>query len=41
MVLHYHPKAYLYSPTIKEKALTIRFGLAIALGTGSYLVFGL
>jgi len=28
-------------PTIKEKALKIRFGLAIALGTGSYLVFGL
>jgi len=28
-------------PTIKEKALKVRFGLAIALGTGSYLVFGL
>ena len=28
-------------PTIKEKALKIRFGLAIALGTGSYLVLGL
>jgi len=28
-------------PTIKEKALKLRFGLAIALGTGSYLVFGL
>jgi prepilin peptidase CpaA len=28
-------------PTIKEKSLKIRFGLAIALGTGSYLVFGL
>jgi len=28
-------------PTIKEKALKVRFGIAIALGTGSYLVFGL
>ena len=28
-------------PTIEEKALKLRFGLAIALGTGSYLVFGL
>jgi prepilin peptidase CpaA len=28
-------------PTIKEKALKLRFGLAIALGTGSYLAFGL
>jgi len=28
-------------PTIKEKALNVRFGLVIALGTGSYLVFGL
>ena len=28
-------------PAIKEKSLKIRFGLAIALGTGSYLVFGL
>lgn len=28
-------------PAIKEKALKIRFGLAIALGTGSYLVLGL
>jgi prepilin peptidase CpaA len=28
-------------PTIKEKALKVRFGVAIALGTGSYLVFGL
>jgi prepilin peptidase CpaA len=28
-------------PTIKEKALKIRFGLAIALGTGSYLFLGL
>ena len=28
-------------PTTKEKALKLRFGLAIALGTGSYLVFGL
>ena len=27
-------------PTVKEKALKIRFGLAIALGTASYLVFG-
>ena len=27
-------------PTVKEKALKLRFGLAIALGTGSYLVFG-
>jgi prepilin peptidase CpaA len=28
-------------PTTEEKALKLRFGLAIALGTGSYLVFGL
>jgi prepilin peptidase CpaA len=28
-------------PTVKEKPLKIRFGLAIALGTGSYLVLGL
>jgi prepilin peptidase CpaA len=28
-------------PTNKEKALKVRFGLAIALGTGSYLVLGL
>ena len=28
-------------PSNKEKELKIRFGLAIALGTGSYLVFGL
>jgi prepilin peptidase CpaA len=27
-------------PTIKEKELKVRFGVAIALGTGSYLVFG-
>jgi prepilin peptidase CpaA len=28
-------------PRIKEKSLKIRFGLAITLGTGSYLVLGL
>ena len=27
-------------PTIIEKALRVRFGVVIALGTGSYLVFG-
>jgi len=27
-------------PTIIEKTLRVRFGVVIAMGTGSYLVFG-